>query len=327
MNFKKLKEFLTKDMRMSHVYQPVMIRNLLKNKGKADSAKIAKDLLAYDVSQVEYYQLITKNMVGKVLTNNRGITDKDGDIYQLNGFENLSTEEQKELISICEEKIDAYIEKRGKNIWQHRRVSSRAIPGSVRYEVLKRAKGRCELCGISKDVKSLEVDHIIPRSKQGKDELSNYQALCYTCNAQKLNRDDTDFRELNKEFETRDKDCLFCNLPKKRIIDEDEFMVVIKDGFPVTKHHTLIIPKRHVADYFGLHQPELNSLNSMLQKHKDLITKKDKTVTGFNIGMNNGEDAGQTVFHCHVHLIPRRKGDIKNPRGGVRGIIPENKDY
>jgi ATP adenylyltransferase len=79
---------------------------------------------------------------------------------------------------------------------------------------------------------------------------------------------------------------LFCNLPKKRIIDEDEFMIVIKDGFPVTKHHTLIIPKRHVADYFGLHQPELNSLNSMLQKHKDLIIKKDKTVTGFNISKN-----------------------------------------
>jgi len=312
---------------MSHVYQPVMIRNLLRNKGRAESAEIAKDLLSYDISQVEYYQQITKNMVGRVLTNNRGITQKDGDVYSLNGFDHLTKEEQKELISICDQKIDTIIERRGKKLWQHRKVSSKAIPGSDRYEVLKRAKGRCELCGISKDVKSLEVDHIIPRSKQGKDELSNYQALCYTCNAQKLNRDDTDFRELNKEFEARDKDCLFCNLPKKRIIDEDEFMKVIKDGFPVTKHHTLIIPKRHVADYFGLHQPELNSLNSMLQKHKDLIIKKDKTVTGFNIGMNNGVDAGQTVFHCHVHLIPRRKGDIENPRGGVRGIIPENKDY
>ena len=312
---------------MSHVYQPVMIRNLLRNKGRAESAEIAKDLLSYDISQVEYYQQITKNMVGRVLTNNRGITQKDGDVYSLNGFDHLTKEEQKELISICDQKIDTIIERRGKKLWQHRKVSSKAIPGSDRYEVLKRAKGRCELCGISKDVKSLEVDHIIPRSKQGKDELSNYQALCYTCNAQKLNRDDTDFRELNKEFEARDRDCLFCNLPKKRIIDEDEFMVVIKDAFPVTNYHTLIIPKRHVADYFGLHQPELNSLNSMLQKHKDLITKKDKTVTGFNIGMNNGEDAGQTVFHCHVHLIPRRKGDIKNPRGGVRGIIPEKKDY
>jgi len=327
MDFIKLKKFLTKEIRMSHVYQPVMIRNLLRNKGRAESAEIAKDLLSYDISQVEYYQQITKNMVGRVLTNNRGITQKDGDVYSLNGFDYLTKEEQKELISICDQKIDTIIERRGKKLWQHRKVSSKAIPGSDRYEVLKRAKGRCELCGISKDVKSLEVDHIIPRSKQGKDELSNYQALCYTCNAQKLNRDDTDFRELNKEFEARDKDCLFCNLPKKRIIDEDEFMFVIKDAFPVTNHHTLIIPKRHIADYFGLHQPELNSLNSMLQKHKDLITKKDKTVTGFNIGMNNGEDAGQTVFHCHVHLIPRRKGDIKNPRGGVRGIIPEKKDY
>lgn len=327
MHFKKLKQFLTKEIRMSHVYQPVMIRNLLKNRGKADSSKIAKDLLTYDISQVEYYQQITKNMVGRVLTNNRGITKKDGDIYYLNGFDHLTKTEQKELIGICDEKIEAIIEKRGKKLWQHRKVSSKAIPGSDRYEVLKRAKGRCELCGISKDVKSLEVDHIIPRTKHGKDELSNYQALCYTCNAQKLNRDDTDFRELNKEFEARDKDCLFCNLPKKRIIDEDEFMIVIKDGFPVTKHHSLIIPKRHVADYFGLHQPELNSLNKMLQKHKELIIKKDKTVTGFNIGINNGEDAGQTVFHCHVHLIPRRKGDLKNPRGGVRGIIPNKKDY
>lgn len=312
---------------MSHVYQPVMIRNLLMNKGKADSAKIAKDLLAYDVSQVEYYQLITKKMVGKVLTNNRGITDKDGDVYQLNGFDNLSAEEQKELISICEEKIDAYIEKRGKNIWQHRRVSSRAIPGSVRYEVLKRAKGRCELCGISKDVKSLEVDHIIPRSKQGKDELSNYQALCYTCNAQKLNRDDTDFRNLKDAFNYREKDCIFCNLPKSRVIDEDDFMMVVKDNYPVTKHHTLFIPKRHVEDYFGLFQPELNSLNKFITLYKEKIMSKDKLVTGFNIGMNNGEDAGQTIFHCHIHLIPRRKGDIKNPRGGVRGVIPNKKDY
>ena len=104
-------------------------------------------------------------------------------------------------------------------------------------------------------------------------------------------------------------------------------MLVVKDNFPVTKHHTLFIPKRHVEDYFGLHQPELNSLNKFLAKHKEIISKKDKSVTGFNIGMNNGEDAGQTIFHCHVHLIPRRKGDIKNPRGGIRGVIPSKKDY
>jgi len=314
-------------MRMSHIYQPVMIRNLIKNKGKANSESIAKDLLTYDVSQVEYYQLITKNMVGKVLTNNRGITHKEGDEYSLLGYESLTAEEQKELIRLCDSKIDEYIEKRGKNIWQHRRVSSRAIPGSIRYQVLKRAGTKCESCGIDNSKRAIEVDHIHPVSKGGKNELANYQALCYVCNSQKSNKDDTEFRQYKELFALRDKDCLFCNLPRKRIIDESELIYVIEDAYPVSKHHLLFIPKRHTPDYFSLEQPEINSISQLLKKHQQRILKKDKTVSGFNIGMNNGEDAGQTIFHCHVHLIPRRKGDIKNPRGGVRGVIPNKKDY
>ena len=326
MNYKKLKKYLIKDMRMSHVYQPVMIRNLIVNKGKADSEKIAKDLLIYDVSQVEYYQERTKIMVGRVLTKNK-VTYKEGDTYFLNDFESLSAQEQKELVKICDEKIQNIIEQRGKKMWQHRKIAGKSIPGSDRYEVLKRAKGKCELCGISNEVKALEVDHIIPRTKKGKNELSNYQALCYTCNAQKLNKDDTDFRNQGDIFKYRKSDCLFCNLPQSRILDEDEFMMVVKDKYPVTKGHLLFIPKRHVEDYFGLYQPELNSFNNLLVKHKKLIIKRNKDVTGFNIGMNNGEDAGQTIYHCHIHLIPRRKGDIKNPRGGIRGVIPEKKEY
>jgi len=314
-------------MRMSHIYQPVMIRNLIRNKGKANSESIAKDLLTYDVSQVEYYQLITKNMVGKVLTNNRGITHKEGDEYSLVGYETLTKEEQKELIQLCDSKIDEYIEKRGKNIWKHRRVSSRAIPGSVRYQVLKRAGTKCESCGIDNSKRAIEVDHIHPVSKGGKNELANYQALCYVCNSQKSNKDDTEFRQYKELFALRDKDCLFCNLPRKRIIDESELIYVIEDAYPVSKHHLLFIPKRHTPDYFSLEQPEINSISQLLKKHQQRILKKDKTVSGFNIGMNNGEDAGQTIFHCHVHLIPRRKGDIQNPRGGVRGVIPHKKDY
>ena len=312
---------------MSHIYQPVMIRNLIKNKGKANSESIAKDLVTYDVSQVEYYQLITKNMVGKVLTNNRGITHKEGDEYSLVGYETLTKEEQKELIQLCDSKIDEYIEKRGKNIWKHRRVSSRAIPGSIRYQVLKRAGTKCESCGIDNSKRAIEVDHIHPVSKGGKNELANYQALCYVCNSQKSNKDDTEFRQYKELFALRDKDCLFCNLPRKRIIDESELIYVIEDAYPVSKHHLLFIPKRHTPDYFSLEQPEINSISQLLKKHQQRILKKDKTVSGFNIGMNNGEDAGQTIFHCHVHLIPRRKGDIKNPRGGVRGVIPNKKDY
>jgi ATP adenylyltransferase len=89
----------------------------------------------------------------------------------------------------------------------------------------------------------------------------------------------------------------------------------------------LVIPIRHTANYFDLHQPELNACNQLLESMKEEILKQDDTVTGFNIGMNNGKDAGQTIFHCHIHLIPRRKGDVDNPRGGVRGIIPSKQSY
>ena len=123
------------------------------------------------------------------------------------------------------------------------------------------------------------------------------------------------------------KDCIFCNMESSRKIDENDLFYVIRDGFPVTSLHTLIIPKRHVETYFGLTEAEVLSMNILINKHKELIEKEDTTVTGFNIGMNCGEDAGQTVFHCHVHLIPRRKGDMDEPRGGVRGVIPDKRTY
>lgn len=111
------------------------------------------------------------------------------------------------------------------------------------------------------------------------------------------------------------------------MIEESELCLVIRDGFPVTDGHTLIIPKRHVADYFDLYQPELNSIQSLLVKQKEEIVRKDSLVSGFNVGINSGESAGQTIFHVHVHLIPRRKGDIEDPRGGVRGVIPDRQQY
>ena len=108
---------------------------------------------------------------------------------------------------------------------------------------------------------------------------------------------------------------------KKRIIAENNLAYAIRDGFPVTEGHTLFIPKRHIADYFGLVPAEVSSINLLMAEQKKLLQDSDSAIDGFNIGMNCGEFAGQTVFHCHVHLIPRRKGDVENPRGGVRHII------
>ena len=121
--------------------------------------------------------------------------------------------------------------------------------------------------------------------------------------------------------------CLFCEIPQDRIIAFNDLAYAIKDGFPVTPLHTLIIPKRHAVDYFELTKDELLACNELIHQLKESIIKEDSSVVAFNIGMNAGEAAGQTVFHCHMHLIPRRKGDVENPRGGVRHLIPNKGFY
>ena len=122
-------------------------------------------------------------------------------------------------------------------------------------------------------------------------------------------------------------ECLFCRVNPNHLVAEDELCYAAKDSFPVTEFHMLIIPKRHVAAYFDLNLSEVTAMHDMLVEMKNAIETKDNSVTGFNIGVNAGKDAGQSIFHVHVHLIPRRKGDVENPRGGVRGVIPAKQKY
>jgi len=126
---------------------------------------------------------------------------------------------------------------------------------------------------------------------------------------------------------TQIQQCLFCNKKKQKIIYSTELMFVVRDSYPVTKLHTLIIPHRHVSDFFDLNDNELSDLSKILKKEKQSLLNLDKTISAFNVGVNAGKDAGQSIMHCHIHLIPRRKGDIENPRGGVRGVIPSKQKY
>lgn len=329
MKFTELKKFITEDMSMSHIYQPVMLIELLKNHGSASEEDIAKVILNRDPTQLDYYVDKVKNMVGKVLAN-RQITSKEKSIHSLNGFKELTQEQIDELINLCMDKLVEYVDRRGDKIWEHRATDREAISGSVRYQVLLRAGRRCESCGASVADKAIDVDHIIPRSLGGLNDISNYQALCWECNTNKGNRDKTDFQELEKQYAHREDGCLFCDLESKdkgRIVAENSLAYVIRDGFAVTPYHSLFIPKRHVLDYFGLTQAEVNAINQLIHSQKELLDKTDPTIDGYNIGMNCGETAGQSVFHCHVHLIPRRRGDVVNPKGGVRHVIPNKGHY
>ncbi len=121
-------------------------------------------------------------------------------------------------------------------------------------------------------------------------------------------------------------DCIFCKIQAEAIIQND-FCYALFDNFPVTEGHMLIIPKRHFADYFEMNKEENQAALDLLNEAKNLLLNKYKNITGFNMGVNIGTDAGQTVFHCHIHLIPRRNGDLENPRGGVRGVIPGKRIY
>ena len=122
-------------------------------------------------------------------------------------------------------------------------------------------------------------------------------------------------------------DCIFCSLDESRIENENDLVLCVKDLYPVTIGHSLIIPKRHVQSFFDLTDEEQASMFSVLARQKTDVEQRDKFITGFNVGINDGIDAGQTIMHCHIHLIPRRTGDMKNPRGGVRGVIPEKQSY
>ena len=126
------------------------------------------------------------------------------------------------------------------------------------------------------------------------------------------------------------KKCIFCNirdnLNESRIIYENDLWVAIWDGYPVSMGHTLLIPKRHCSTYLDLNMAEAATLMGSIKEVVNILKMK-YGAKDFNIGVNCGKNAGQTVMHCHIHIIPRYEGDCENPRGGVRGVIPSKQSY
>ena len=121
--------------------------------------------------------------------------------------------------------------------------------------------------------------------------------------------------------------CLFCNTENKEYIFENNLAYSTFDTYPVSEFHLLIVPKRHIKNYFELTNNEMIDCNKIILLSKNKIEQMDQTIKGFNIGINCGKVAGQSIMHCHIHLIPRREGDVENPQGGVRGVIPSKQHY
>lgn len=140
------------------------------------------------------------------------------------------------------------------------------------------------------------------------------------------------------ELSTPKDSCLFCNLDNTRILKANSHALAIFDAFPVSPGHTLILPKRHISSFFDATQEEQASMFELLSDMRDLLADPSSSSVarqgslttppdGFNVGINDGEAAGQTVMHLHIHLIPRYAGDTHDPRGGVRWIMPEKAVY
>jgi diadenosine tetraphosphate (Ap4A) HIT family hydrolase len=122
--------------------------------------------------------------------------------------------------------------------------------------------------------------------------------------------------------------CRFCmDRIKSQITAEYGSVWAVEDRYPVTQGHHLIIPKRHTRDWFSMTDEERRHAEELIIILKNRLSEADETITGFNIGMNCGASAGQTIFHAHIHLIPRRNGDTQDPTGGVRGVIPDKMSY
>ena len=121
--------------------------------------------------------------------------------------------------------------------------------------------------------------------------------------------------------------CIFCKIRKEELQFENHLAYSSIDSYPVSEFHSLIVPKRHVESYFELTYEEIQACNELILKTKEKILKLDSSVKGFNIGTNTGKIAGQSIMHCHIHLIPRREGDVEDPQGGVRSVIPKKQHY
>lgn len=242
---------------MSHIYQPVMIRTILDGGGAATRRQIAAAISAADLSQLEYYEKVVSRYPGPVLRK-RGIVEYADGVYRISrDLGRLDEWERATLRALCDARVADFVADRQHRIWAHRAGNQDPVPGTLRWQVISRALGRCEACGVSSAERALEVDHIVPRSRGGSNDLSNLQALCSLCNVQKLDGAAVDFHAAHASAGHRRDGCGLCCADTHDGLENELARVVERASGLV------VSPKRHGIAYIELWQSEVNAVRQL----------------------------------------------------------------
>lgn len=296
MNFEELEHFIKHKMRMSHIYQPLLIRKLLEQDNVATTEEIARGFLNNDMSELNYYKRVAKRYPRGILKTH-GVISYEKDTFTLLLDGNITSEKRKRLIELCDWKFSEFVRK---DPWirKLRELDAKSISSSIRYDILAKAKGRCAACGIESFRTKFHIDHIIPRSLGGKTEPDNLQALCSQCNLGKRNRDDTDFIRWKKRMQFRRKDCLLCD-PKRQIMS-NTLACAVHDTYKDAMS-SLIMPKRHVGKFYEMIPSERNLCFDLVHRVQGMIKNMDRSITGFHTGFDS--DCSE---HLCISVVPVR---------------------
>ncbi|RNJ80344.1 MAG: HNH endonuclease [Nitrosopumilus sp. H8] len=318
MNYEELEHFIRKKMRMTHIYQPIIIMMLLKSKDSTASIDaIARRLLNNDESQLEYYKKVGKRWPRQTLKKH-GVVDYDDDVYTLLLDKKITENQKTDLLELCNEKLKYFIDKNPK-IMRFRELDKLSVSGSVRYDILSRSKGVCVACGARSTQAMLHVDHIKPRSLGGKTEPSNLQALCYKCNTQKRNRDNLDFLKWHTRLkESRKSSCLLCS--EEGDVLSNGMAHFLHPRKPDVKMHMVVAPTRHVRSFIDLIPAERQLCLNLVDQA--IIHIKGKSSTEFDV---TGFDRSSDHFCIDIIPKPQKHKAHNSSRLNMKTIVNKKK--
>ena len=295
MDFQELEHFIEKKMRMTHIYQPLMIKTLLESNNIASVEQIARGFLVNDQPQLDYYKKIVKKWPHKTLKSHKVVDYEKGKYTLL--LDDCTNEDRTKLITLCDKRLKEFIDK---DPWirTFRALDKKSISGNIRYDTLAKSKGVCVACGKNSMQALLHVDHIIPYSLGGETEPHNLQTLCSACNLEKNNLDDTDFIKSHLRMKYRRKDCIFCD--PRDMITENRLACAIHG----MESDVVVIPKRHVHRYSDLLPAEKSLCRRLVDDIQIHAKKTNTSIRGFSTNYELAYDAPETD-HCCISITPK----------------------